>query len=649
MSNLKVEIQKNENSNRVPLISLPENMPPQGLINPQLIKIAEDFFNDNGVLQIDNLYDKEFVAQLSQSFQNSYSSYFDCGEYADSLEVGDKRRMITIDVKEQFNNPQLYANPFLFSLMQKVLGNNFILGSYGVVVALPGAEHQHVHRDHPSLFDDELIDAQIPSFAVTAVIPLVDLTEATGSTRVWKQSHNKPRSQREYKLNASDVPYMETGSCYLMDYQLVHGGTANVSDIVRPILYLIYYRPWFREVINFEKQDRINITLEEYQKIPEQYKFLFTDLSISDRDRQKIDLRETATPLLSDAKFEELDNFNQEHRLALLAKSILPAYGLEDYRLKPISHRENTTFRLDLPGGVIKTEPNTPYIANRYLLRIHRGNYLSPNAVQSELQWLQALRRDLNFPVPEPVANKQGQIVTVKSGFDIPGQRVCSITRWVHAETNQPMSIKAMGTAIARLHNHGKNWQLPANFERPRWDWDGLFGAGAGYSINRGDEIWQLTPQPYRDLFRRVGDRFKQVEQILGTGTDQFGLIHGDLCPANLLMANNEVRPIDFADCGYGYWVHDLAMFLSYYARDPQVPTYLRSLIQGYGEVRPAPMEQLKYIDTFIATQHVTLALWRLNRSQDHPYFRSIIIEALEEAAQHAKWYLDNCPDPAAI
>ena len=649
MSDLKVEIQQNEQSNRIPSISLPENMPKQGLINPELIKISEDFFNNNGVLQIDNLFDRSFVANLSQTFQNKYSSYFDCGEYADSLEVGDKRRMITIDVKDEFNNPELYANPFLYSLMQKVLGSDFILGSYGVVVALPGAEHQHVHRDHPSLFGDESIDARIPSFAVTAVIPLVDLTAETGSTRVWKQSHHKPRSQREYKLNASDIPYMQTGSCYLMDYQLVHGGTANVSEIVRPILYLIYYRPWFREVVNFEKQDRINITSQEYQKIPQQYRSLFSGLSISDRDKQKLDVRETATPLLAEGKFEELDDYNQQHRLNQLAKSILPAYGLENYRLQPISHRENTTYRLDIPGAVIRTEGNSPYLANRYLLRIHRGNYLSPNAVKSELQWLQALRRDLNFPVPEPVANQQGQLVTVAEGFEIPGKRVCSITRWVHAEANQPMSIKAMGTAIAKLHNHGKNWQLPANFERPNWDWDGLFGKGAGYSIDRGAEIWDMTPQPYRDLFRQVGDRFGQVEARLGKGTDQFGLIHGDLCPANLLMANNEVRPIDFADCGYGYWVHDLAMFLSYYARDPQVPTYLKSLIQGYSAVRPTPMAQLKYIDTFIATQHVTLALWRLNRSQDHPHFRSIVLNSLEEAAQHAKWYVNNCPEPKTL
>lgn len=649
MSDLKVEVQANDRSNKIPLISLPDNMPPQGLINPDLIGLAADFFNRNGVLAIDNLFDSKAIEQLSQYFQTSYSSYFDCGEYADSLEVGDKRRMITIDVKEQFNNPELYANPLLYGLMQRVLGSDFILGSYGVVAALPGAEHQHVHRDHPSLFGDETIDAKIPSFAVTVVVPLVNLTAETGSTRVWKQSHHQPRSQKEYKLKASDTPYMPVGSCYLMDYQLVHGGTANVSEIVRPILYLIYYRPWFREVVNFEKQDRINITPEEYQKIPAQYKSLFKGLSVADRDRDRTDARESVTPLLSEGKFEELDTYNQEYRLNQLAQSVLTAYGLSEYRLKPISHRENTTYRLDIPGAVTRTEANSPFITNRYLLRIHRGNYLSAQAVQSELQWLAALRRDLNFPVPEPVTNNQGQLVTVATGAGIPGSRVCSVTRWVHAEPDRPMSIKLMGATIAKLHNHGKNWRLPAGFERPRWDWDGLFGTGAGYSINRGAQIWQLVPESYLDLFRRVGDRFKQVEQILGTAESEFGLIHGDLCPANLLMANSEVRPIDFADCGYGYWVHDLAMFLSYYARDPQVPTYLKSLIQGYGEVRPVPMAQLKYIDTFIATQHVTLALWRLNRAQDHPYFRAIVPQALEEAAQHAWWYIENCPEPAQL
>lgn len=647
MTDRKVTIQKNENSSSIPLIKLPDNIPQQELSNPKLIEISENLFNENGVLQIDNLFPKEAIASLYSSFYNSYKQYFDYKEYADSLEVGDKRRMITIAVEDEFNNPYLYANSYLLNLMQKVLGEELILGSYGVVIALPGAEHQHVHRDHPSLFSKEEIDVQLPSFAVTAVIPLVDLTQETGSTRVWKKSHRQVRSQKEFPMSGSDVPYMSTGSCYLMDYQLVHGGTANVSNVVRPILYLIYYRSWFREVVNFEKQDRINIASAEYQKVPDRYKFLFSDLSVSKEDKVKVvDNRETVTPPLTPKKkFVEADVYNQEQRLTELAKGVLAQYGLEDYRLRLITHRENTTFSLDIPRAVTQTEGNTPFLLNRYLLRIHRGDYLSPNAVGSEMQWLKALRQQ-NFPVPEPVPNKAGKLITIAKGVGIPKQRVCSVTKWVYAEDGQQINIKFIGKIIGQLHLHAATWQPPANFERPRWDWEGLFGKGAGYSVDRGEEIWQLTPQPYRDLFRQVGDRFKQMTEVLGTEKDQFGLIHADLCPANLLYAHNQVRPIDFADCGYGYWVHDLAMFLSYYARDPQVPTYMKSLLEGYAEVRPLPMEQLPYIDTFIAAQHVTLALWRVNRAQDHPYFRSILENSLTIAAQHAQWFLEKCPSP---
>ena len=647
MLDLKVQIQKNDDSNLIPKIKLPDILPRQELSNPQLINISQELFNNNGVLQIDNLLPKKFVRNLSRSFYNTYQTYFDDGEYTDALEVGDRRRMITLEVKDEFNNSDLYADPFLLGLMSKVLGEDFILGSYGVVIALPGSEHQHVHRDHPSLFGNEEIDARLPSFAVTVVIPLVDLTEATGSTRVWKQSHRQPRSQREFRMSGSDVPYMSTGSCYLMDYQLVHGGTANVSQAVRPILYLIYYRSWFREIVNFEKQDRINISAAEYSKVPDRYKFLFAGLTISDKDKLKVvDNREIATPLLSEGKFTEVDAYNQEQRLTRLAQKVLPEYGLAKYRLGLINHRENTTFSLDIPRTVTQTEGSSPYLLNRYLLRVHRGNYLSANAVKSELQWLQALRRDLDLPVPEPVPNLCGELVTVAETSDVPEPRICSVTKWLYAEKGQAIDIKSIGRLMGQLHDHAENWQPPANFERPRWDWNGLFGSGAGYSIDRGDQIWELTPQPYRNLFRKVGDRFKEVTETLGEDSSQLGLIHGDLCPGNLLSANNRVRPIDFADCGYGYWVQDIAMFLSYFARNPQVPTYLTQLLDGYQQVRPLPTTQLPYIDTFIATQLVTLALWRINRSQDHPYFRSILDYCLREAAEHARWFLDNCPRP---
>ena len=648
MPDLEVKILQHEKSNKIPTIQLPPRIPVGELSNPQLIDISSRFFKDNGVLQIDNLFDKNLVNNLYKSFYSDYQPYFESGEYADSLEVGDKRRMISVRVKSVFNNPLLYGNPFLLKLMQKLLGEDFILGSFGAVISLPGAKHQHVHRDHPPLFDDEQIDAKLPSFAITAVIPLVDLTEATGSTRVWKKSHLIKRSL-EHKVSDSFVPLMPTGSCYLMDYQLVHGGTANTSQIVRPILYLIYYRPWFREVVNLEKQDRIAITVSEYEKIPDRYKFLFAGLNPKPEQRNKIEPIVTSSLSKNKKPFVELDSYGQEQRLLRVAKIALKDYGLNDAEIKLISHRENTTYRIDVPEKIQKTEINSPYLVNRYLLRIHRGDYLSARNVTSELQWLQALKTQAHLPVPEAVPTLTGKLATVVETDDIPQPRVCSLTRWVYGEEEKPMSLKAIGRLIAKMHAHGKNWQPPANFARPRWDWEGLFGKGAGYSIDNGDKIWQLTPEPYRQLFRQVSDRAKRMMEILGDDTDQFGLIHGDICPGNLLAFYDEIRPIDFADCGYGYWMHDIAMFINYFARDPKVPRYLNLLLEGYAEVRPLPSKQLVHIDTFVTIQQVTLALWRVNRSQDHPYFRAILPDFLKEAATHAQWYLEKCSVPATI
>jgi len=60
-----------------------------------------------------------------------------------------------------------------------------------------------------------------------------------------------------------------------MDYKLRHYGVANRSDAVRPILYNIYSRPWFRDYKNYGKQTDLEISRKDYSRIPDEYKHLF--------------------------------------------------------------------------------------------------------------------------------------------------------------------------------------------------------------------------------------------------------------------------------------------------------------------------------------------------------------------------------------
>jgi hypothetical protein len=65
------------------------------------------------------------------------------------------------------------------------------------------------------------------------------------------------------------------GDVYLMDYRLVHRGTANQGQHARPILYLVYSCPWFRDIVNFTKQSALWITPGELAQVAEAHKPLF--------------------------------------------------------------------------------------------------------------------------------------------------------------------------------------------------------------------------------------------------------------------------------------------------------------------------------------------------------------------------------------
>ncbi|GAG46427.1 unnamed protein product [marine sediment metagenome] len=197
--------------------------------------------------------------------------------------VGDGRFMITLSVKRPFNTPDLYANPRLMPILHRLLGADCVISSFGSVVAFAGADAQSVHFDYPPLFESEEVCAALPPHAITLVVPLVDLDESTGTTALWEGSHSRvgARDQlqkiaAESSFDGATMPYAAAGDVYLMDFRLIHGGTANNSDHERPILYIVYSRPWFREDMNFDEQPAIKITNKQYKMVPKPHRHLFT-------------------------------------------------------------------------------------------------------------------------------------------------------------------------------------------------------------------------------------------------------------------------------------------------------------------------------------------------------------------------------------
>src|SRR5215470_14171596 len=88
-------------------------------------------------------------------------------------------------------------------------------------------------------------------------------------------------------------------------------------------------------------------------------------------------------------------------RVARMAHQALPLYGLSRQASATlINHSENFTYRIDDPA---RSEP--------LILRVHRIGYHSRQAIQSELDWMIALRRDAGVETPEPIPAGDGGLI----------------------------------------------------------------------------------------------------------------------------------------------------------------------------------------------------------------------------------------------
>jgi ectoine hydroxylase-related dioxygenase (phytanoyl-CoA dioxygenase family) len=125
---------------------------------------------------------------------------------------------------------------------------------------------QHVHRDHSHLYEREKVGRDMPAHAINLAIPLVDVDLEMGSTSFWPGSH---RWERDAPRDDDEMvePELRTGDCMIIDYRTMHAGMPNRSTRVRPVLYIVYARPWFFDEKNFTNRHPLDLPEGEYTKL----------------------------------------------------------------------------------------------------------------------------------------------------------------------------------------------------------------------------------------------------------------------------------------------------------------------------------------------------------------------------------------------
>ncbi len=166
--------------------------------------------------------------------------------------------------KEPFNQPQVISNEFLLPIVRSLLGRDAKLVYAGLILSFPNSADQPWHQDGTSLFDDVEFpidsSSHLPPYALNVFIPLDRVTAEVGPTEFCLGSHVRTRARdvMNYLENGDEAsakvigPLLKSGDALIYDYRVCHRGTQNLTrDKTRPMLYLMYARPWFSEHINF--------------------------------------------------------------------------------------------------------------------------------------------------------------------------------------------------------------------------------------------------------------------------------------------------------------------------------------------------------------------------------------------------------------
>jgi Ser/Thr protein kinase RdoA (MazF antagonist) len=348
--------------------------------------------------------------------------------------------------------------------------------------------------------------------------------------------------------------------------------------------------------------------------------------------------------------FDELTRLGRIRRMRQLAMAALMNYGIDEARVDLVRQAGNTLFRVKTSSLPRSEAPDELFEEGQYLLRVHEPGYQEPEAIELELTWLTAMRREANLPVPEPVAALDGHWLLPINAPGVQGTRHCSLLRWIKGSSVKnrfrPHHLQAQGRLMARLHQFSIQWQPPAGLSKRRFDWDGLFQNDVGSGMTNAD-AWALLSPLHREAFSFIAERIRDVMDDWGQGLDVFGLIHGDLAvDANLLFWHGEPRVIDFDDSGFGYWVFDLAVALDACRDDPAYSRYREALLNGYAEFRSLPEKQAEQIELFLAGLQVYWNLWAVGGTHLYPRLLSEYSERIARTAEFVVRYArqKGCP-----
>lgn len=293
-----------------------------------------------------------------------------------------------------------------------------------------------------------------------------------------------------------------------------------------------------------------------------------------------------------------------------LFQGVCAAWGIDHQRaqLNLITVSENATFLLLLDG-----EPQG-------VVRVSQPGYVGgPEAVASEISWLNALHDIEGISLINPVPTIRGTFVTKITDLNGVGWTVIS-TKYVKGTVLEDLENPApyyetIGEWAAKFHEQSRTWSKPYGFTRFNWDLSNMVGPaprwGRWENANLTDEEKQLCDTA---LWKAM-----DVVMKVPRTNETWGLIHADLRPSNVIRGNDgRLTVIDFDDAGYSWYLYDYASSLSFIEHEPYAPDLAKAWVKGYQRVAGSfTDEELRIMSALSMIRRMQMLGWTTSHRED--------------------------------
>lgn len=136
------------------------------------------------------------------------------------------------------------------------------------------------------------------------------------------------------------------------------------------------------------------------------------------------------------------------------------------------------------------------------------------------------------------------------------------------------------------------------------------------------------------ELLLRTRSQIREVLKVYKATSANYGMIHADLDPANILVEDGRVTLIDFDDAGYGWHLYELSAAAFAEVEKPGFPDICQALVAGYRDIRALSERDLALLPMFLLIRGMVLLGWISERPE---------IDNTDLFREVKEWVLASC------